>query len=138
MITWDMLDLTPRDARKMYWKLEPHRPHWRTTPWMIEKHRPQWLCQVDKRCGTLFVVEFDREVLSVNGAVEYRLEDIPHCDWIHSCNNGEIVCQTLVSGIAPGARKSLSAALEVASSCLGRRKTNLEGIPCIIDGYLTW
>ena len=71
-------------------------------PDFMQQQHPSLLAPLnDLWIEWIYIVDLDREVFSVNNGAHFKLDQVPHVDWINSLTCGELGDQISVPGTIP-------------------------------------
>ena len=77
----------------------------------------------------IYIVDLDREIFSVNNGAHFKLDQVPHIDWINSLANGGLGDQISLPGTIPvKAVTSLVAERTLQTSSLSQKLSDLNVI----------
>ena len=92
---WDA-HLTVDPSTKACLKLPSNLPEF-----MIET-QPSWQVPLnDVFIEWVYILDLDREIFSVNNGAHFKLEQIPHVDWIAALADGELGDKIALPGVVP-------------------------------------
>lgn len=89
----------------------------------------------------IYIVDLDREIFSVNNGAHFKLDQVPHIDWINSLANGGLGDQISLPGTIPvEAVTSLVAERTFQTSSLSQKLSDLNVIDVgfHLPFLLTW
>ena len=71
-------------------------------PQFMQQQPPSLLAPLnDTWIEWIYIVDFDREVFSVNNGAHFKLDQVPHIDWINSLASGGLGDQISLPGTIP-------------------------------------
>ena len=87
-----------------YLAVEPGAESTVGPPTLFQEHIPTWLAPLnDTWIEWVYIVDLDREVLSVNNGAHFKLDQIPKINWIESLADGGLGDKIALPGFVPEA-----------------------------------